>query len=139
MDSDKHSDTMFKKYPKTIRQWELNKIATSQKQTFVTHVKVLGGDLHLVVLHLQVVQLRLERSRVGQQTDAHVEAGQHTGGLSFELWRQHVITVHAREVLGRRLGLLGKDAANKQTAVNSYVFCHLYVYCEGNVYVLLLN
>ena len=114
-------------------------IATSQKQTFVTHVKVLGGDLHLVVLHLQVVQLRLERSRVGQQADAHVKAGEHAGRLSFELWRQHVVTVHAREVLGRRLGLLGKDAANKQTAVNSYVFCHLYVYCEGNVYVLLLN
>ena len=40
----------------------------------ITYVEVLSGDVHLVVLFLQVVQLSLERSLVVKQTQGHVEA-----------------------------------------------------------------
>ena len=65
------------------------------------------------MLLLEVLELSRERVGVGEQTQRHVEAGQHARHLGAELGRQHLVALHAREELGRGGGFLMEDAASK--------------------------
>jgi len=51
----------------------------------VVYLEVLFGDVELVVLMMQMFQLRLESVWLVEQVDGDVETGQHTHGVTDEL------------------------------------------------------
>ena len=51
----------------------------------VVYLEVLFGDVELVVLMMQMFQLRLESVWLVEQVDGDVETGQYTHGVTDEL------------------------------------------------------
>lgn len=60
-----------------------------------THIEVLLGDAHLVVLVAQVRHLLLEDGGFGEQGDAQVEGVHEAGHVRAELGRVNVVAAHA--------------------------------------------